>query len=257
MARKSFRLKLRILIVDDEEGVGDAIRAALQAADVDCVLETNATQAAESLCREKYDAIVLDAQMPPPGGLELARRVRSGGLNSRTPIIFVGGQETPDEMTRAFQSGANFFLFKPFDRAQLIQVLRAARGPIEQERRRFLRVAVRRHVVLLRGEERGEGETLDLSLEGMLVETAAAWATGSKIRVLLELTEGDEPLPASGKIARLAGPNKMGIQLDRLPEEESARLQDFLLPLILKSLGDPRAGMAATAPAGPSSSRPG
>ena len=237
MARKKIRVRLRILIVEDEKSTGEAIRAVLEAADAECRLESSAGKAEEMLGREKYDAIFLDAQMPPPGGLQLAKLIRSGGMNSYTPIIFVSGQDTAEEMTRAFQSGANLFLFKPFERDRLLRVLRAARGPIEQERRRFLRIAVRCHVALERGEERGEGETLDLSLEGMLVETRAAWPTGAKIRGRLELTPGQEPAEVSGRVVRLAGPDRVGIQFDALRGEESARLQAFLLPLILKSLG--------------------
>jgi CheY-like chemotaxis protein len=232
------RLRLRILIVDHDKAEGSAVRAALQSAEADCILETSGSQALEFVRREKYDLIVLDAQMSAPDGLQLAKLIRRGGLNSRTPIILLSEQSIPEAMTRAFESGANFFLYKPFDRTGLMRVLRAAHSPIEQERRRFLRVSVRCHVVLTRGKERAEGETLDLSLEGMLVETPVAWATGSKLRLALELVPGEEPWPASGKVVRLAGPNRMGIQFEPPKAEESARLQAFLLPLILQSLGE-------------------
>ncbi|HUK52098.1 MAG TPA: response regulator [Candidatus Binatia bacterium] len=232
------RLRLRILAMDHDRVEGNAIRSALQSAEADCILETSGSQGLEFLKREKYDLVILDAHMSAPDGLQLARLIRRGGLNSRTPIILLGERSMPEATTRAFESGANFFLYKPFDRTGLMRALRAARGPIEQERRRFLRIQVRCHVVLLRGKERVEGETLDLSLEGMLVETPAAWATGSKLRLALELVPGEEPWEASGKVVRLAGPNRMGIQLDPPKSEESARLQTFLLPLILKSLGE-------------------
>jgi len=230
------RLRLRILIVVRERTDGNAVRATLQSADADCILETSGSQALEFLRREKYDLIMLDAQMSSPDGLQLARLIRRSGLNSRTPIILLSDPGPPELLTRAFESGSNFVLYKPFDRTGLMRVLRAARGPIEQERRRFLRVNVRCHVALLRGSERAEGVTLDLSLEGMLVETQVSWATGSKLRLTLELVPGQEPWQASGRVVRLAGPNRMGIQLDPPKAEESAQLQTFLLPLILKSL---------------------
>jgi hypothetical protein len=56
-----------------------------------------------------------------------------------------------------------------------------------------------------------------------------------KFRLRLNILVVDDQ---AAKITRLAGPNKMGIRLDRLPDEQSARLQNFLLPLILKSLGE-------------------
>ena len=232
------KLRLRILVVQEDKGGDESIDSVLRDVDVDCVPVADGEQAGRLLRKEKFDAVFLDGQMPAPGGMHLARLIRSGGLNSRTPIIFVSGEATPEVMTHAFDSGANLFLFKPFDRSRLLQVMRAARGPIEQERRRFLRVSVRRHVVLLKGEEREEGHTVDLSLEGMLVETAAGWATRTRIQIKLEIVPGEEPVLAAGKITRLAGPNKMGIQFERLSDNQNARLQNFLLPLILESLGE-------------------
>ena len=228
---------LRVLVLEAEVP-GGVIDSSLRDIGVDCAAATDGDHAAELLRRNKFDAIFLDAQMAAPGGMHLARQIRAGGLNSRTPIIFASGEDTPEVMTRAFASGANLFLYKPIDRSHLLQVMRAARGPIEQERRRFLRVAVRRFVVLTRGEERGEGYTVDLSLEGMLVETPVSWPTGTRIHVQLEIAEGEQPVNAKARITRLAGPNRVGLQLERLTEEQSSRLQSHLLPLILQSLGE-------------------
>lgn len=230
-------MKLRVLIVDGDKPSGEAIQSAVTASNLDAVLEPSSSRAAEFLRREKYDALFFELQSPPPDGVQLARMARASGLNRRTPIIMVANGSSPDGMSRAFEAGANFFLFKPFDRSRLLRVLRAAQGPIEQERRRFHRVQVERPVEIHCGEQKASGKTMDLSLQGMLVEAGRLLPTGSMVRVRLELEPGRKPILAAGRVVRHAGPNRMGIELDTLPAEESERMQAFLLPLILKSAG--------------------
>jgi len=169
--------------------------------------------------------------------VQLARMARGSGLNRRTPIIMVANGTAPDVMSRAFEAGANFFLFKPFDRSRLLRVLRVAQAPIEQERRRFHRVQVDRPVVIHFGDQQLSGKTVDLSLQGMLVELSRPLPSSSSVRVRLELEPGRKPPMLAGKVVRLAGNNRLGIELDTLSNEENERMQAFLLPLILKSAG--------------------
>lgn len=119
-----------------------------------------------------------------------------------------------------------------------MRVLRAAHAPIEQERRRFHRVQVARHVSVEAGDEKLQGHTVDVSLQGMLVETPRTFPSGTLVKVRLEIVPGQKPVSAAGKVARVAGPRRMGIGLEALAGEDAERLQAFLLPLILKSVGE-------------------
>lgn len=230
--------KLRVLIVDDDKASCEAIHSAMLASNLDPVMETSSSRAAEFLRNEKYDALFFDVQMPAPDGLQLARLARKSGINRRTPIIMVTGESAPETMSRAFEAGANFFLFKPFDRGRLLRVMRAAHGPIEQERRRFQRVPVECKVALKFGNQTLDGRSVDLSLQGLLLEASPVVPLGTAVAVRIELTNGSKSVSATGKVVRHAGANRMGIELDGLPMEESERLQAFLLPLILKSIGE-------------------
>lgn len=227
-----------MLIVDADTASCEVIHTAMTASNLDAVMETSSSRAAEFLRTEKYDALFFELHMPTPDGVQLAKMARSSGLNRRTPIIMVTGQDKPDAMSRAFEAGANFFLFKPFDRGRLMRVLRAAHAPIEQERRRFHRVLVAKHVAVQCGEDKVEGTTVDLSLQGMLVETPKVFAVGSQVKLRLEIVPGQKPVSAAGKVVRVAAPTKMGIELDGLAGDDAERLQAFLLPLILKSVGE-------------------
>ena len=230
-------MKLRVLIVDGDRVSGEAIHTAVTASSLDAVLEPSSSRAAECLRSEKFDALFFDLQAQEPDGIQLARIARTSGLNRRTPIIMVANGTSPDAMSRAFEAGANFFLFKPFDRTRLLRVLRAAQAPIEQERRRFHRVPVDRPLTIHFGDQQISGKTVDLSLQGMLVEIARLVPTGSAVKARLELEPGRKPLQVGGKVVRHAGPNRMGVELDALSAEDNERMQSFLLPLILKSTG--------------------
>ena len=229
-------MKLRVLIVDADRASCESIQSAMAASNLEAVLETSSSRAAEFLRNEKYDAMFLELHMPMPDGLQLAKLARSG-MNRRTPIIMLSGQNAPDSMSKAFEAGANFFLFKPFDRGRLMRVWRAAHGPIEQERRRFHRVEVARHVTILCGDEKLEGNTVDLSLQGMLVEAHKTYPVGTQMKFRLELATGQKAVSGGGKVVRVAGPTRMGIELEGLGGDDAERLQTFLLPLILKTVG--------------------
>jgi hypothetical protein len=87
-------------------------------------------------------------------------------------------------------------------------------------------------VTVTLGKEVLEGETVDLSLSGILVSALKTFPIGSSVQLSLHLPKGAAPVSVMGSIVRLKDGDKMGIQMDRLTPTESERLQEFLLPLI-------------------------
>jgi CheY-like chemotaxis protein len=184
--------------------------------------------------KEKYDAVFLDVWMPAPDGFEVAQRMRSAGFNQKTPLVMITGDADPGVLKRGFESGANYFLFKPIDRRGLLRLVRATQGSIQNEKRRFQRVGVRCKVTVSSGSERVEGHTLDVSLNGVLVEASRAFEQNAGVDVEIKLPAG-APVRARGRVMRKID-NRMGILLDNMQSNESARLQEFLLPLILSAI---------------------
>jgi hypothetical protein len=85
--------------------------------------------------------------------------------------------------------------------------------------------------IRFRGQEI-EGETINLSLEGMLIRTPKMVPIGSSVEVCLQLSKVEKPILGVGSVVRMHGREEMGIHLGRLTLEESQRLQEYLLPLI-------------------------
>ena len=162
-----------------------------------------------------------------------------------TPIILVSDDQNLSAVSEGFSAGASFFLYKPIDKSRLLHLIGATQGAIEHEKRRFRRVELRSRVRL--GFEQGEweGETVDVSLNGMLVTGPGSVPAGTTVRVILYLSPDMKPIVGVGLVMRVLSANHMGIQLNQLTVAESARLQDFLLPLILR---DGQRELHATAP---------
>lgn len=225
-------MQRRALVVDDERATCELIQRVLYAAGVEALTLTQSVQAATFLQEGKFDMVFFDLQMGAPDGLELSREMRRSGFNRTTPIVLLSDDQRPRAMSQGFAAGASFFLYKPIDKGRLLRLIRATQGRMDHERRRTRRVPFRSKVRLKFGLEEIVCETVDVSLNGILVNTPQTIPKGSAVQVCIELSQKMKPIWGAGSVARILNGNQMGIDLDRLPMGESERLQEFLLPII-------------------------
>ncbi len=190
-------------------------------------------QAATQLRERRYDAIFLDINMPPPDGVELTRQIRGSKLNRTTLVVIITGAEDRGLMARAFQAGANLFLFKPIDRTRLLRTIRVSNAQMDRERRRLQRVKVKCKVSVEGEQGRFDGETLDISMGGMFVRTNRILPVGSIVNVALALPQNGELIRSAARIVRVVGDEFMGFQFEAIGKAESERLGGFLVPLIV------------------------
>jgi DNA-binding response OmpR family regulator len=219
----------RGLIVDDEPLVCQMIGKVLNSAGMDALTLTRSTEAPNILEERKFDVVFLDLHMPSPDGIELARQMRNSRFNRTTPIILISDDQRPSALSVGFAAGASFFLYKPIDKDRLLKLVRATQGAMEHERRRTRRVPIQSKVRLKLGDEEFEGETVDVSMSGLLVRAPRVAPIGSALRMSLHLSQRMRPIAAAGSVVRILGGNQMGIQLDQLNLQDSDRLQEFLL----------------------------
>ncbi len=114
---------MRILVVEDEAALADALarglRHAAHAVDVAHTLAAARTR----LALESYDAMVLDLGLPDGSGLTLAHDLRTGG--SPLPILILTARDTVPDRVRGLDHGADDYLIKPFALDELLARLRA------------------------------------------------------------------------------------------------------------------------------------
>jgi two-component system OmpR family response regulator len=114
---------MRILLVEDDAMIGEAVRLALhdEAYAVDWV--TDAEAAALALRASEYQAVLLDLALPKGDGLSLLERLRREG--SRLPVIIISAREALEDRIKGLDLGADDYLAKPFDVPELLARLRA------------------------------------------------------------------------------------------------------------------------------------
>jgi len=227
-------MQRRALVVDDEPAVCRLIEDVMNSAGMKALTLTRSADAADYLRDEKFDVVLLDLRMPSPDGIEVARQTRGSGFNRMTPIIMISDDQHLSAVSEGFGAGASFFLYKPIDKTRLLQLIRATQGAIEQEQRRFRRVEHCAKVRLTSEQGEIEGETVDISLNGMLVKAARSIPVGTAVGVKLDLSPGEKPFMGSGSVMRAVGENRMGIEFNLLTRAENGRLQELLLPLIIQ-----------------------
>lgn len=226
-------MQRRALIVDDELATCELIQKVLYAAGVEALTLTQSGQAATFLEEGKFDMVFFDLHMGSPDGIELSREMRRAGSNRTTPIILLSDDQRPSAMSQGFAAGASFFLYKPVDKERLLKLIRATQGRMDHERRQTRRVPYESKVRLKFGFEEILCETVDVSLNGILVRAPRMIPQGTLVYVSVDLSQQMKPLVGAGSVVRILAGNQMGIHLDQLPVEESERLQEFLLPMIL------------------------
>ena len=111
--------KSKILIVDDDPAGRRAMEAPLLAGEYDLVLAEDGPQALEFAHELQPDLILLDVMMPGMDGYEVCRRLRADLLLAEVPIIMVTALDDRSSKLQGLAAGADDFLSKPFDRAEL------------------------------------------------------------------------------------------------------------------------------------------
>jgi two-component system response regulator MprA len=114
---------MRVLVVDDDPTLRDALRRALTLDGYDVDLAVDGADALRTLALGSPDAIILDVLMPNVDGLETCRRLRASDDDS--PVLMLTVREGVQDIVAGLDAGADDYLTKPFALAELQARLRA------------------------------------------------------------------------------------------------------------------------------------
>jgi len=113
----------RILVVDDEPAVQQALSRAFALERYRVELAGDGLEALDVLAEERFDAVVLDVMMPGLSGLEVCRRLRASGDHS--PVLMLTARDAIDDRVAGLDAGADDYLVKPFALRELLARVRA------------------------------------------------------------------------------------------------------------------------------------
>ena len=114
----------RVLIVDDEQSVRAALERILDAMGYEVISAIDGLDAQARLLQLSIDLVITDLTMPGADGFAVLDAVRA--LRSGLPVIVLTGRSSTQDCVRAMRAGAADFLRKPFDHAEVQQVVRTA-----------------------------------------------------------------------------------------------------------------------------------
>jgi CheY-like chemotaxis protein len=187
---------------------------------------SDSLQAAALVNQEKFDGIFLDLEMPKLDGLQLAQKVRESRWNKFTPVVIVTGHDQRDIMQQSFAMGATFFLQKPMDKHKLSSLFRTVRGPLCENRRRYLRVPLQTEVTCILGSRTITGRTWNLSQGGMQIETGRL-QEDETLRLSFKLPGSAAPIDAFAVVAWV-GENREGVHFTKMSAQHQEEIRQYI-----------------------------
>src|SRR5262245_17690735 len=114
---------MRVLVVEDEQKVANALSEGLEGERYDVVVERTGEGAFFRVNTESFDVILLDLNLPGRDGLEILQALRQRGM--KTPVLVLTARDSLNDRVAGLDAGADDYLIKPFAFAELLARLRA------------------------------------------------------------------------------------------------------------------------------------
>lgn len=114
----------KILIIDDEEDLGEILKYNLEAEGFSADIAYRAEEALEAGCSQ-YDLLLLDVMMPGMSGFRLAQLLKTQEETARIPIIFLTAKDTVDDKVEGLDIGADDYIAKPFSVKEVVARVKA------------------------------------------------------------------------------------------------------------------------------------
>jgi two-component system OmpR family response regulator len=122
-SESSYGAEMRVLLVEDDRMIGEAIAEALNDASYATDWVTNGQAALTTLACQHYDLVLLDLGLPGKSGMEVLNSVRA--KDNRVPLLIITARDGLDDRLRGLDGGADDYVLKPFQMAELLARMRA------------------------------------------------------------------------------------------------------------------------------------
>lgn len=151
----------KIVIVDDYEESCKMLSDIL-GSQYDCTYTSDSTRAMDLIISQRPALVILDYKMPGLLGVDVCQLIRENEITKNTVIVFVSGAATIDEKIKAFETGADDFITKPFHVKELLLRIKARLSERDGEKQSEL-VAANLKMNLLSRQVFVDGEEVDLT----------------------------------------------------------------------------------------------
>jgi CheY-like chemotaxis protein len=114
----------KVLVVDDDPEIVTFLSTLLELEGIESSVATSAAAALEQLEQGRPDLVLLDIAMPDRDGIDLCKELKSDPRLAEVPVFVVSARPGKDVVDRALAAGAEEFIRKPFENAELISRIR-------------------------------------------------------------------------------------------------------------------------------------
>ena len=114
----------KVLIVDDEEVIRKFLRIHLVKLGYEVTEAADGEQAIEQLGKDDFDLLICDIMMPKKDGWEVIKEAKSNPKTKNLPVIVLTAKNEDSDMFKGYDLGTNYYMTKPFTKAQLLYGLK-------------------------------------------------------------------------------------------------------------------------------------
>lgn len=146
---------MRILIIEDNERLAESIRDILKQVWYEADICLDGTSGYYQMMEGAYDAVILDVMLPGKDGITLLKEARAGGC--RAPVLMLTAKSEVEDKVAGLESGADYYLTKPFDRQELLAVVKSVlrrKGEILSDRMTYGNLSLDQSTYCLAGPEK-------------------------------------------------------------------------------------------------------
>jgi len=206
----------KILLVDDVRISIEMGKMALSISGAKVLTACNGREALEIIKKERPDLVLCDVYMPEMNGDELCKTIKSDPSLKNIPVIlFSSYSDDKDTIARYFRSGCDDILVKPYQKQELLNMIRKHVNLITREhKRKPVDIEVdchRAEVDYHTSKETVSGRVVDMSIGGMLVKGKKTFPLDTYIEFTVFIDGHNNGISAKGKVV-WSDKQHMGIQ---------------------------------------------
>mgnify|MGYP001198559662 CR=1 FL=1 len=129
-------MTIKVLVVDDDPSIREILSTVLEAINYSVVTAPDGEQALALLedanDTKSFSLVILDIMMPGLNGLDVLTRMKLRPMTASIPVIMLTANQDPEDIINGYQTGADYYMTKPFTRKQLLFGIESVLGlPIE------------------------------------------------------------------------------------------------------------------------------
>ncbi|MBC6492819.1 DNA-binding response regulator [Flavihumibacter stibioxidans] len=114
---------MSILLVEDEKKIAETLKKGLEELQYEVDLAYDGNAGREMFDNQSYDLVIADINLPGMNGYELLKHIR--GVNQQVPVLLLTALSSTEDKIEGFETGADDYIVKPFDFAELVVRIRA------------------------------------------------------------------------------------------------------------------------------------